>query len=94
MKKDFAVIGLGTFGRQLCRELSDKNANVLALDINEERVNLVAEFIPQAFCCDCSKEEVLKKLEKYKRKLVYGSEEYEIVFAKLYEEELRKRGLA
>ncbi len=63
MKKDFAVIGLGTFGRQLCRELSDKNANVLALDINEERVNLVAEFIPQAFCCDCSKEEVLKKLD-------------------------------
>ena len=41
-----------------------------------------------------SEEEVLKKLEKYKRKLVYGSEEYEIVFAKLYEEELRKRGLA
>ena len=41
-----------------------------------------------------SEEEVLKKLEKYKKKLVYGSEEYEIVFAKLYEEELRKRGLA
>ena len=63
VKKDFAVIGLGTFGRQLCKELSDKGANVLALDIDEERVNEVAAFIPQAFCCDCSKEEVLKKLD-------------------------------
>lgn len=36
---------------------------------------------------------VVEKLKKYKRKLVYGTEEYDIVFGKLYEEELRKRGL-
>ena len=41
-----------------------------------------------------SEEEVLKKIDKYKRRLVAGSEEYNIIFAKLYEEELRKRGLA
>ena len=40
-----------------------------------------------------TEESVLEKLKKYKRKLVYGTEEYEIVFGKLYEEELRKRGL-
>lgn len=34
-----------------------------------------------------------EKLKKYKRKIAYGTEEYEIVFSKLYEEELRKRGL-
>ncbi len=62
MKKDFAVIGLGSFGRHLCRELNDQGANVLALDISEERVAMVAEFIPQAFCCDCTQEETLKKL--------------------------------
>ncbi|RDU53055.1 DUF507 domain-containing protein [Helicobacter sp. MIT 00-7814] len=41
-----------------------------------------------------SEEAVNERLKKYKRKLVYGSDEYEIIFNKLYEEELRKRGLA
>lgn len=39
-------------------------------------------------------DEVVKKIEGYKRKLHYGSEEYEIVFGKLYSEELIKRGMA
>ena len=42
---------------------------------------------------DKAEEAVIDKLKKYKRKLIYGTEEYEIVFSKLYEEELRKRGL-
>ncbi len=63
MKKDFVVIGLGSFGRQLCQELNDKGATVIALDTNEERVEMVAEYIPQAFACDCTKEETLKKLD-------------------------------
>ena len=42
---------------------------------------------------DKAEEAVIEKLKKYKRKLTYGTEEYEIVFSKLYEEELRKRGL-
>jgi uncharacterized protein len=37
---------------------------------------------------------VATKMEGYKRKLHYGSEEYEIVFDKLYSEELMKRGMA
>ena len=37
---------------------------------------------------------VATKIEGYKRKLHYGSEEYEIVFEKLYSEELIKRGMA
>ncbi|ANV98477.1 competence protein [Helicobacter enhydrae] len=35
---------------------------------------------------------VFEKLKNYKRKLVAGSDEYELVFNKLYEEELRKKG--
>ena len=31
---------------------------------------------------------VFEKLKKYKRKLTYGTEEYEIVFSKLYEEKV------
>ena len=39
-------------------------------------------------------ERVIKKIENYKRKLIPGSEEYDIVFEKLYQEELKKLGMA
>lgn len=34
----------------------------------------------------------VEKIKNYKRKLIPGSEEYELIFTKLYEEELNKRG--
>lgn len=37
--------------------------------------------------------EVMAKLKNYKRKLVPGSEDYDLVYHRLYEEELTKRGL-
>lgn len=37
-------------------------------------------------------EVVLEKIEHYKRKMIPGTEEYDLVFQKLYEEELKKRG--
>lgn len=36
-------------------------------------------------------EEIEEKISHYKRKLIRGSEEYELVFDKLYQEELKKR---
>lgn len=36
---------------------------------------------------------VIAKIDNYKRKLIPGTEEYDIVFEKLYEEELRKKGM-
>jgi|SaaInl8_200m_RNA_FD_contig_51_1105627_length_1015_multi_4_in_0_out_0_1 hypothetical protein len=36
---------------------------------------------------------VYQKITTYKRHIPYGSEEYDIIFNKLYEEELRKLGL-
>lgn len=38
-------------------------------------------------------DEVYEKIEGYKRKLIPGTEEYDFVFEKLYEEELKKRGM-
>ncbi|MBL0687502.1 MAG: DUF507 family protein [Sulfurospirillum sp.] len=38
-------------------------------------------------------EEVAQKITRYKRKLIPGSPEYDLVFERLYEEELRKKGL-
>lgn len=37
--------------------------------------------------------EVLNKLKNYKRKLIPGTEDYDLVYHRLYEEELIKRGL-
>ncbi len=40
-----------------------------------------------------SDDAVLEKIKHYKRKLIPGTEEYDIVYHRLYEEELIKRGL-
>lgn len=40
-----------------------------------------------------ARDEVFRKIDNYKRPLVPGSEEFNLVFEKLYEQELRKRGL-
>jgi len=38
-------------------------------------------------------DDVAEKISNYKRKLVPGSEEYDLIFEKLYEEELSRRGM-
>ncbi|NPA11931.1 MAG: DUF507 family protein [Epsilonproteobacteria bacterium] len=40
-----------------------------------------------------ARDEVFRKIENYKRPLIPGTEEWEIVFERLYEHELRRRGL-
>ncbi|NPA81717.1 MAG: DUF507 family protein [Epsilonproteobacteria bacterium] len=42
---------------------------------------------------DKIEDEVIDRIRKFKRKIYPGSEEYDILFEKLYEEELRKRGM-
>ncbi|PAF52155.1 DUF507 family protein [Helicobacter sp. 13S00477-4] len=37
-------------------------------------------------------EEVIEKIKNYKRRLLVGTDEYELVFEKLYEEELKRKG--
>ncbi len=63
MKKDFAIIGLGAFGMQLCRELSELGAEVVGIDIDMERVNAVADFVTFAYCCDSTKKSALEQLK-------------------------------
>ncbi|EAL6659623.1 DUF507 family protein, partial [Campylobacter coli] len=38
-------------------------------------------------------DEVYEKISNYKTKPIPGSEEYELIFEKLYQEELRKKGI-
>ncbi|WP_027725569.1 potassium channel family protein [Tuberibacillus calidus] len=62
MKKQFAVIGLGRFGGSICRTLSDLGAEVLAIDVDEDRVNEFTSIATHAVIADSTDESVLKSL--------------------------------
>jgi trk system potassium uptake protein len=62
MKKSYAVIGLGRFGGSICRTLTDEGMEVLAIDVNEERVNEYAMIASHAVVGDTTDENVLKSL--------------------------------
>ncbi|MBQ6603778.1 MAG: TrkA family potassium uptake protein [Eubacterium sp.] len=60
--KSFLVIGLGRFGRHVCRSLMSQGAEVMAVDSDEEKVDALADKVTKAQIADCSREEVLKSL--------------------------------
>ncbi|CDQ20288.1 trk system potassium uptake protein TrkA [Halobacillus karajensis] len=62
MKKTFAVIGLGRFGGSICKELSREGMEVLALDLDETKVNEYREIVSHAVMADSTDEFVLKEL--------------------------------
>lgn len=78
---------------QILKALESKRA--IAFSVSESIIkNIIFKAINDySKIYDKAEEAVIEKLKKYKRKLTYGTEEYEIVFSKLYEEELRKKGL-
>lgn len=70
--------------------------DLIHYDVNENRIkNIIYEAIT-GFVADTSEIEsaVIEKLRSYKRQLVPGTDEYEILFQKHYLEELQKRGMA
>jgi trk system potassium uptake protein TrkA len=56
-EKVFAVFGLGSFGSEVCRVLSEKGARVLAFDHRPEPVEKVKEVVKQAHLLDSSDED-------------------------------------
>ncbi|WP_033543351.1 potassium channel family protein [Planococcus sp. CAU13] len=62
MKKEFVVIGLGRFGGSIVRELIEQDADVMAIDIDTERVDEFAGIATQAVVADTTDEAVLKSL--------------------------------
>lgn len=62
MKKDFAVIGLGTFGGSICKELSKMGMEVLAIDKDEHIVADYSRIATQAVVADAKEEQVLREL--------------------------------
>lgn len=64
-------------------------------EVNENKVkNIVFQAMKNFLKAQKRAEEnAFDKIKNYKRKLIPGSEEYELVYQKLYEQELKKSGL-
>jgi trk system potassium uptake protein TrkA len=62
MSGDFAVIGLGQFGRAVALHLVDQGAAVLAVDANPERAKLVEASVDAVLVADATEEAALVEL--------------------------------
>lgn len=62
-KKEFAVIGLGRFGRAVVRTLTEKGFSVLGVDRDAPTVQYISESCTQAVVIDSTNEESLRALD-------------------------------
>lgn len=69
--------------------------DLIEYNVTENRVkNVIYKSIEDYLARQSDIEDkVHEKISHYKRKVMYGTEEYDILYNKLYEEELRKLGL-
>jgi trk system potassium uptake protein TrkA len=58
----FAVIGLSTFGIALANELARDGKDVLAIDSDEQKVDMAKDFTNHAYVADATDKEALKQL--------------------------------
>lgn len=62
MKKSFFVIGLGRFGASVAKTLSSLNCDILGMDISEDCVADVANYVEHCVIADSTKLSTLKQL--------------------------------
>jgi len=60
-KRNFVVMGLGTFGRTIATELAGFGNHVLAIDHHEDNVNAVLDSVSEAVIADSRDEEALRQ---------------------------------
>lgn len=60
--RSFAIIGLGSFGGTVARELARFGNYVIGIDKNEAKVNRLAEHLSQAVIADAREEDALAEL--------------------------------
>jgi len=69
--------------------------DLIHFDVNENRIKNIIFGAMTSFIADNSEIEdaVMGKIRSYKRKFIPGTDEFEILYEKLYKEELTKRGM-
>ncbi len=60
-EKVFAVVGLGTFGRELCATLMEKGGKVIAIDNQAKLIDRVRDEVTQAMLLDSTDEEAISQ---------------------------------
>lgn len=61
-KKSFAIIGLGRFGMEIAKTLSQLKCDLMAIDLDEARVTVASQFVEHCAICDSTKKINLKDL--------------------------------
>lgn len=69
--KSFLVIGTGSLGRHLCRELANAGCEVMAVDTNEAAMADILNVVVSSRVCDCTKPEVIES---------FGVEDFDACF--------------
>lgn len=69
--KSVLLIGLGRFGRHIAKQLNELDHEVMAVDINEDRVNAALPFVTNAQIGDSTNEDFLRAL---------GVDNYDVCF--------------
>lgn len=62
VQKKFCIIGLGYFGMNLATILSKDGADILAIDNNPERIDMISEIVTHAVCLDSTDERAIKSM--------------------------------
>ena len=60
--KTILVIGAGEFGSHLAKHLSEQKCEVMAVDIDENRVNSILPYVTNALIGDATSEDFLRTL--------------------------------
>lgn len=69
--KSFLIIGMGSLGKHLCRELTNAGCEVMVADMKEETLGDILPLAVSAKVCDCTNPEVIES---------FGVEEFDACF--------------
>ena len=69
--KSFLVIGMGSLGKHLCRELTNAGGEVMVADMNEAALKDILQVAVSAKVCDCTNPDVIES---------FGVEEFDACF--------------
>ncbi|MBI5700026.1 TrkA family potassium uptake protein [Candidatus Saganbacteria bacterium] len=60
-KKQFGVLGLGRFGQKVAKELAMRDQEVIVMDKDESKVNVIKDLVTHAFIGDMTEEGALRE---------------------------------
>ena len=72
--KTLLIVGLGSFGMTLARDLVKRGNEVMGIDVDEDRIDKAREFVDKALIADGTRREVLKE---------FRVEEFDVVVVNL-----------